>query len=141
MDFRRNHSFLFTLFASNCFFGIVTSGCFYTQWTPYITNRISDDIVVHIKSTDHDLGNHTIPSNDVYKWTFCEKLIGTHFTGDFWWGARYQSLALMDRKIINFCRIRYFGAQECFWLIMPDGFYVSNGNGTFPYGWVKKKSW
>lgn len=103
--------------------------------------------MVHIKSTDHDLGNHTISYNRVYSWTFCEKLVGTHFTGDFWWDTQYQTLALADREILSHCRDKYYDFQSCFCfqscfsLVMSDGFYVSKWNDSFPDGWVKKKSW
>lgn len=107
-----------------------------------ITNRVSDAIEVHIKSTDSDLGNHTISPNLAYTWSFCEKLIGTKFMGDFVWGSRSQSLALMDREIIDYCRNVADGGRLCFWLVRPDGFYVSSYNPPFPNSaWLKKQSW
>lgn len=122
-----------SIFPSRC--GLLTG------WTLYITNNVESDIVVHIKSTDHDLGNHTIHFNDVYSWTFCQKIIGTHFTGDFYWGSKHQSLALIDRELIFKCRQKIFGDDDCYWLVRPDGFYVSASNKPFPYGWEKMKSW
>lgn len=143
MNCRENH--LFSLFVLTLFCNLVTitSDCsiFSTEWTVFITNTVQDAIEVHIKSTDHDLGNQTIPSNFVYSWSFCDKLIGTKFTGDFWWGPRFQTLALMDREIMSYCRNGNNGGKGCFWLVNFDGFYVSPSNAPFPTGWKKKQSW
>ncbi|KAL8201750.1 hypothetical protein R6Q57_010897 [Mikania cordata] len=110
--------------------------------TVYITNALNDAIVVHIKSTDHDLENHTIPSNGVYSWTFCQKIIGSHFHGYFWWGTRYQNLALIDKELMILCRDdSEIADQFCYWMVVPDGFFVSGTNYTFPDNWVKKKGW
>ncbi|PWA96978.1 plant self-incompatibility S1 [Artemisia annua] len=142
MNHRGNYFFL-VLFISASYLAIRSYSCskLKTKWTVYITNAVPDDIVVHIKSTDHDLGNHTISSNEVYSWTFCQKYFGTHFHGYFWWGSRYQSLALADQEILNICRIRFDGDEDCYWLVLADGFYVSASNKPFPDGWYKKKSW
>lgn len=134
--------FYFVLLISICFLVTTTSGCFFTKWNVTITNGVSDPITVHIKSTDSDLGNHYIPSNMAYSWTFCEKLFGTHFTGDFYWGPRFQTLALMDREIIEHCRnVEENDGRPCFWLVKPDGFYLSTTNAPFPNFWIKKQSW
>ncbi|MFS8008042.1 putative plant self-incompatibility S1 [Helianthus anomalus] len=133
----------FALFISSCCLVTTTSACpFYkTNWTVYITNQVPDNIVVHIKSTDHDLGNYTIAPTHVHSLTFCQKVVGTHFHGYFWWGSKYQSLALMDAEIIKKCRKRFAGNEYCYWLVRTDGFYLSASNQPFPYGWVKKKAW
>ncbi|KAL4578466.1 hypothetical protein LXL04_014589 [Taraxacum kok-saghyz] len=133
--------FFFVLFISICCFLTVTSGCLIKNWTVSITSEIPNDIVVHIKSTDHDLGDHTISAHGIYTWQFCSKLVGTHFTGDFSWGSRHQSLALMDAKISRYCNKRLVGDDECYWLVKPNGFYVSFNNASFPWDWAKKKSW
>lgn len=72
---------------------------------------------------------------------FCEKFVGTHFHGYFSWGEKHQDLALADFKILENCRNKYHGAENCYWLVMTDGFYVSAYNKPFPDGWNKKKSW
>lgn len=133
----------FALIISTCYLITTTSSCgfFKTPWTVYITNEVPDDIVVHIKSTDYDLGNHTIAYNQVYILNFCQKLVGTHFHGYFWWGSKYTDLALMDSKIIDICRERGHVNQYCYWLVKPYGFFVSASNQTFPNGWEKRQSW
>ncbi|XP_071695322.1 self-incompatibility protein S1-like [Rutidosis leptorrhynchoides] len=112
------------------------------KWTISINNQLDDDVVVHIVSTDHDLGNHTITSGSDYQWTFCEKIFATsHFHGYFWKGKKQQSLALADRKIMDLCRSEYSIGSVCYWVVMSDEFYVSPTNEPFPSGWEKKKSW
>ncbi|KAL4580838.1 hypothetical protein LXL04_017043 [Taraxacum kok-saghyz] len=140
MNSMRNHCFLFFVLSSFCYLLPVTYG---TEWNVTITNGIQDDAIdVHIKSTDHDLGTHNIPANMAYSWTFFEKIIGTKFTGDFSEASRFQSLALVDREIMNHCRNHEVNnvGKLCFWLVKPDGFYLSSTNAPFPNDWVKKKS-
>lgn len=59
--------------------------CFFlVKWHMFVINDISEDIVVHVRSRrGADLGNHTIPHNGIYDWTFCETGQSL-FTGEFW---------------------------------------------------------
>ena len=136
-----NRFIFFLLFVSTLCFVTLSSNCVLVQqWTVFVTNNVSDDIVIHVTG-DKDLGNQTIPSGGVYQWTFCQKVIGTRYDGHFWWGSRYQTLALVDRELIMRCRTKFAGHDHCYWLVESDGFYVSARNNTFPDGWVRKKSW
>ncbi|PWA81538.1 plant self-incompatibility S1 [Artemisia annua] len=144
-----NHSgncFIFTLFILACY--LVTPSLSFCgiglrrPWNVSINNFVPGDIVVHITSTDHDLGNHTISSNGKYYWTFCEKLFGrSKFTGNFRWGSKFQTLALFDREIVDICEFDISSDQVCHWIVNPDGFFVSGTNDPFPKGWAKKKTW
>ncbi|XP_023746313.1 S-protein homolog 5-like [Lactuca sativa] len=101
--------------------------CITPKWNVYVINTISGDIVAHIKSGDDDLGNHTIPFNGNYNWSFCDKLGGsTLFYGDFWWGSRFQTLTLFDEEIeMNVCYLEMEHNTNCYWFVKPDGFYIS----------------
>ncbi|KAL8258535.1 hypothetical protein R6Q59_026488 [Mikania micrantha] len=136
-------SFIFVAILVTCCHMVTTTArcsIYKTGWTVYITNTLNDAIVVHIKSTDHDLGNHTIPSNGVYSWTFCQKIIGSHFHGYFWWGSRYQNLALIDKELMILCRDdSEIADQFCYWMVVPDGFFVSGTNYTFPDNWTRNR--
>ncbi|KAK9052570.1 hypothetical protein SSX86_029199 [Deinandra increscens subsp. villosa] len=121
-----------------------THACFITgKWDLFVMSNITDNIVAHIKSGDDDLGNHTIPFNGNYNWSFCDRLDGrTLFYGYFWWGSKSQSLALFDNKIREPCSLPKEGTQHCYWLVRPDGFYVSPYNSTFSeFTWKLKKKW
>ncbi|PWA70428.1 plant self-incompatibility S1 [Artemisia annua] len=135
--------FIFSLFILACYLVTPSSSCsgLLRAWNISITNFVPDDIVVQITSTDHDLGKHTISSNGYYYWTFCEKAFGlSRFTGTFLWGSKFQTLSLADREIMKFCESDKTFDQVCFWMVNPDGFFVT-GFKDPPQGWVKKKTW
>lgn len=103
---------------------VALSCVFTSKWDILVKSAIPDDIVVHIKSGDDDLGNHTIPFVGNYSWSFCENFGGnTLFYGYFWWGSRFQSLALFDNTISNICFLNVT-IEHCYWIVRPDGFYV-----------------
>ncbi|KAL8244531.1 hypothetical protein R6Q59_010789 [Mikania micrantha] len=121
-----------------------TQACFITsQWDMFVTNSITDNIVAHVKSRDDDLGNHTIPFNGNYNWSFCDMFDGhTLFYGYFWWGSKFLSLALFDDNIRGLCTLPKGGSQHCYWLVRPEGFYVSASNRvSSELNWVFVKNW
>lgn len=100
--------------------------CFTPQWDIFVISAIPNNIVVHIKSGDDDLGNHTIPFNENYTWSFCDRFVGqTVFYSYFWWGSRFKSLDLFNKNIEHICFLYNMHNQHCYWLVKPDGFYVS----------------
>ncbi|KAM0059113.1 putative plant self-incompatibility S1 [Helianthus debilis subsp. tardiflorus] len=135
---------LFTLLTLLSLITYVTHVCFLTaKWNLYVISNIEDDIVAHIKSGDDDLGNHTIPFNGNYNWSFCDRIDGrTLFYGYFWWGSKFTSLALFDDELRGPCALNKESGQHCYWLVRPGGFYVSAYNRTFANNyWTFKKHW
>ncbi|GJX46837.1 plant self-incompatibility S1 [Tanacetum coccineum] len=135
--------FLIILVTSSSFSSI-TNGCFFTtKWKIYVMNGTPDTIVTHIRSKDDDLGKHNIPSNDYYYFSFCESFDrSSHFDGEFWWGQKYQCLEVFYRLAQWECDRFHFGVQSCFWLVLPEGFYISSLNISFPDPlWTFVKSW
>ncbi|KAJ9539183.1 hypothetical protein OSB04_031916 [Centaurea solstitialis] len=104
--------------------------CFLTaKWDIYIANAISNEIRVHVKSGDDDLGSHLIAFNENYHWSFCERFDGrTLFYGYFWWGSKSQSLALYDENIRNICSVPEDAHQHCYWLVRTEGLFVYNSS-------------
>ncbi|KAI3790676.1 hypothetical protein L2E82_03899 [Cichorium intybus] len=117
---------------------VALSCVFTSKWDVFVISAISDDIVVHIKSGDDDLGNHTIPFVGNYNWSFCENVRGnTLFYGYFWWGSRFQSLDLFDKSIEKKCSLNVT-TEHCYWFVKPDGFYVNalpSGGGELIKTW------
>ncbi|CAH1426917.1 unnamed protein product [Lactuca virosa] len=111
---------------------------FTTKWNVSVISALREDLVVHIKSGDDDLGNHTIPYVGNYSWSFCEKVGGhTLFYGYFWWGSKFQSLDLFN-KAISEKLILNADPEHCYWFVKPEGFFVNNipsGGGQFIKGW------
>lgn len=112
---------------------------FTTKWNVSVISALREDLVVHIKSGDDDLGNHTIPYVGNYSWSFCEKVGGhTLFYAYFWWGSKFQSLDLFNEAISKKCYLNV-GTEHCYWFVTPKGFYVDahpSGGGEFIKGWA-----
>ncbi|KAI3668120.1 hypothetical protein L6452_43197 [Arctium lappa] len=137
-----HYLFIFVILTCSC--ALITYWCFPDhKWRVHVMSDISDNIVAHIKSGDDDLGSHTLPFNGEYEWSFCNRVDGkTLFYGYFWWGSRYQTLALFDNNILDICAVPAFTNSDCYWSIRPDGFYASPSNS--PLGddnWQFIKSW
>lgn len=107
----------------------------------FIINDIPEDIVVHVRSRDDDLGNHTLLYNTNYDWSFCFTL-NTLFTGEFWWGSKYIDLNLVDDHVSDVCETKIWGTIHCYWLVRPEGFYIGVKNNSWPdKSWSFEKSW
>lgn len=136
------HLFTFVILTYSC--ASITNACFpERRWRVHVTSDISENINAHIKSGDDDLGNHTIPFNGEYEWSFCNRIDGkTLFYGYFWWGLRSQELALFDTKIVDICAVPAFTNSDCYWSVRPTGFYVSPSNTSLGSAeWVFIKNW
>lgn len=137
------HCLLIYLILVFSFFSI-TSSCFFTPtWKLYVINGCPDNIVTHVRSKDDDLGNHIVPSYGEYYWTFCDRFDRTtRFDAEFWWGEKYQCLDVFGKNARSKCERFGFGTESCFWLVRPDGFYISPLNITFPdVSWTFVKLW
>ena len=136
--------FLLVILASS--FSFIADSCTLTKkWDLSVQSTLFGNIVAHIKSGDTDLGNHTIPFGGNYTWSFCARIDGvTLYSGYFWWGLRFQSLALYDNRIRDICsRFQRSDTGHCYWLVTPDGFYVSGDpyKGGADPGVVFIKKW
>lgn len=89
-------------------------------------------LTVHCKSSDDDLGTHTLWVNEKIQWEFRENVWGsTLYFCNFWWSGREKSFAVFDRELNqNFC------STYCPWLVKEDGFYLH-----IREGWPKLNTW
>ena len=117
----------------------VENGCgILGNWRVTIVNVINENIIIHVRSKDDDLGSHTLPYMGMYDWEFCDNSY-TVFWSNFQWGSRFQSLNVYDHHIFTVCGKPGFGKQQCYWLVRPQGFYVGN---RYPIGsWRFEKRW
>ncbi|CAI9259297.1 unnamed protein product [Lactuca saligna] len=112
-----------------------------TRWHMFIVNGINENVALHLRSKDDDLGNHTLPYNGSYDWSFCDTG-RTLFWSEIWWGSKYQNLNVFDANTWKMCDKGKFGTQHCYWLIRPEGFYMGRFNDPFPSGsWHFEKPW
>lgn len=112
----------------------ILNACFFTtKWKMYVLNDMPDAIVIHVRSIDDDLGKHVIPSNGYYYFSFCDTIDrSTHFDGEFWWGRKYLCLEVFYKLARQHCDRFGFIVEYCYWLIRPDGIFISSLNVTFP---------
>ncbi|PWA97238.1 plant self-incompatibility S1 [Artemisia annua] len=122
----------------------VDPNCFLVwRFNMYIINDIPEDIVVHVNSKDDDLGNRTLPLGGSRDWSFCAPG-WTLFRGEFWWGSKYISFNVFDGYVDDNCDTKSLvhRTRHCYWLIRPDGFYMSSKNNTWPSeSWHFEKPW
>ncbi|KAJ0600455.1 putative plant self-incompatibility S1 [Helianthus annuus] len=117
--------------------------CPQLSWDMRITNGLqSDALVVYPTDKDGaDLGPHNLNPNEYFSWEFCEHATkSSHWYTLFYWQPHQQNYTVWDNKIGKEC-FRHYGAEECYWLVKEDGFFVSPDNDPFPKGWVKKYDW
>ncbi|PWA97904.1 plant self-incompatibility S1 [Artemisia annua] len=114
--------------------------CFFRM---YITNGIEDKIAVHVsKRGGEDLGNRTLAFNEEFDWKFGVVLFRTYYRGEFWWGSHYKTTSIFNRYVFGNCfNGNIFAVQRCYWLVKPDGIYLSDNNGTFPDDWNQVERW
>lgn len=112
------------------------------EWNMFIINGINEDITFHVRSKEDDHGNHTLSYNGIYQWQIHETTT-TYYWSQFWWGSKYQDFHVFDsRHPSNVCVKQGFGTQYCYWLVRPEGFYVSNVNNPFPSrSWALDRTW
>lgn len=125
----------------------ITNSCFFTpQWKMYIINGTPDNIIMHVRSKDDDLGKHNVTSNGYYHWSFCDRLDSTTtFDAEFWWGQSYDCLEVFAKLARRTCD-RFggigFRVVYCYWLLRSDGFFISPVNVSFPNpSWAFVKPW
>ena len=99
---------------------IIESG---TRVTVQIVDGLSrnQDLTLHCKSKDNDLGQHTIKSPQVYTFSFFPRFIGkTLFFCNFWWSSNtsshYFNIYDQDR---DWCK-------ACTWHISESGVCLEN---------------
>ncbi|KAK4385936.1 hypothetical protein Sango_2717600 [Sesamum angolense] len=100
---------------------------FVHRYEVHIINSLpsnSDPLVVHCASGDDDLGTHTLTSNQVFQWSFCENVTQTTlYFCHFSWGSKERAFEVFNKKLKGDC---YNGL--CFWEVRADGIYKSHGS-------------
>nr|GMD04615.1 S-protein homolog 5-like [Ipomoea batatas] len=96
-----------------------------------IFNRLpytsSDELKVHCRSKDNDLGLQKIPKGTDYSWRFSLHLLGrTLYFCSFDWGSKHMVFDVYTEPFAKF-NCRNTGAFGCAWIVRKDGFYLSNG--------------
>ncbi|MFS8003629.1 putative plant self-incompatibility S1 [Helianthus anomalus] len=107
--------------------------CFGTpDWHMFVINGMPNDVIeAHIYDTydDHPKCDHCkLSPEQVFDWYFCP--VDSLYHGNFTWGTKSRSVELYGKHISNVCfHYKFFlGTQHCYWLVKPEGFYVSRHN-------------
>lgn len=106
--------------------------------TVYIASNVPPNtppVVVHCKSKDDDLGNHTVARNQDYHFDFCTNSYTTLFFCNIWWENKHIVFDAFHQT----WRKPNCDYGTCYWLVKSDGIYYSN---FFPpRGLQKKYDW
>ncbi|KAL8245225.1 hypothetical protein R6Q59_011483 [Mikania micrantha] len=118
-----------------------SENCFVTlKWHMIVTSNIPDEIKLYIKGEEMDKDIY-LSFGQAYGWYFCQH---NHFTSQITWGSKNVTMDLYNKHIKNLC-FRYvfpLGTIHCYWLIRPEGFYVSRHNSPFPNSnWRFQRGW
>ncbi|KAI8537897.1 hypothetical protein RHMOL_Rhmol09G0059700 [Rhododendron molle] len=88
---------------------------------------------IHCRSGDDDLGYHDLKTGEDFHWSFRLNFFSTtRFYCHFWWDSKDKSFDVFYYyTVADKCqKQRPF---TCYWIVRPEGFYLSNGNATcFP---------
>lgn len=123
------------------FFSIALGGCavFARSWNLNILNGIppNTSITIHVMSNEDDFGYHNITyKGQEYFLHFCENIFHhTVFRSDFWFGDRRGFLFVFDDKVAG--QFDLIDAQNIFWLVKDDGFYLSGKRDKGYKFWAK----
>ncbi|XP_059654862.1 S-protein homolog 5-like [Cornus florida] len=81
-------------------------------------------LIIHCKSKDDDLGEHTLSSGDDFHWHFRVNFMRTTlFFCTMRWGQKVLSFDVFDAAH-NRCK----ATLKCFWSIGEDGVYFGDGH-------------
>lgn len=94
----------------------------------------------HCQSKDDDLGVHKIKMGYEFYWVFSPNILHTTlYFCHFYWGSKNVRFDVYDTNLDNLCRKAglIIAPYDCYWLVRPDGFYLSNNRRNF----VKRHGW
>ncbi|KAL7590299.1 hypothetical protein Lser_V15G36145 [Lactuca serriola] len=114
----------------------------------YITDSEVDNLMVHCKSKDDDLGDKKLTPNQYFHWMFRQNfMLTTIFYCIFRWMTpdskelKNATFNAFDIEVSILCGDEY-SINRCYWLVRKDGFYFSrDDNKPFPDGWKLMHTW
>ena len=99
----------------------------FTSLAQFQTHRVRWGFVA--KSKDDDLGTHTLRTGQEFNWEFTPNFFGrTLFFCHFYWDTKDKSFAVFDNRLSYLCSKTF--NSNCYWVVKPDGFYLSNNAGS-----------
>ncbi|KAJ9555259.1 hypothetical protein OSB04_009873 [Centaurea solstitialis] len=99
------------------------------QWHMFVTCDLPQQLQFSITDTNTEK-DVTLSFGQTYDWYFCPD---GKYIGDFKWGSKHQNVELFrSDDYDNVCHRFKFGTIHCYWLVTPDGFYVSKHNVPYP---------
>lgn len=117
--------------------GMSIKGIFQNYQVHVMNNIVNsrDEVIVHCKSADNDLGQHFLDSGDDWGWKFRVNFFrSTLFFCDLQWGAVQKRFAAFDTDSIS---IECEQTSTCFWSVRVEGIYFSCDHKNY----VKTHTW
>ncbi|KAH6809153.1 hypothetical protein C2S51_026936 [Perilla frutescens var. frutescens] len=110
----------------------------FQNYEVHVINNVdnsSDELVVHCKSADDDLGEHFLDNGEDWNWKFRVNFFrSTLFFCHLQMGGMQKRFAAFDTDNISYqCE----ETSSCFWSVRKEGIYFSCDNKNY----VKKYNW
>lgn len=116
--------YFFLLIVSSCLLQTITSCFFVHKYAVYVVNNLPPNtppLFLHCASKDDDLGNHTLPINQHFRFAFCKNAFATLFFCRFRWNGKDKALNVYDSSW-KYNRCQY---DVCYYALKSDGVYFS----------------
>lgn len=98
-------------------------------------NNKTDELIVHCKSADDDLGEHFLDKDDDWHWKFRVNFFrSTLFFCHLQWGEVRKRFTVFDTDYIS---SQCEQTSTCFWSVRDKGIYFSCNNENY----VKTHTW
>nr|XP_043632938.1 self-incompatibility protein S1-like [Erigeron canadensis] len=122
----------------------VLKACITADTIVHIESNLNN-LVLHCKSKDDDLGNVTRNSGEEFDIHFCADFWGRSvFSCEFYWESKHQEFTVYESKHPEYCAKKDdygFYNTDCYWKIQEDGFYYPQYFEPEPNTWLKKYEW
>lgn len=120
---------------------------FLELYTVFIVDGQINNLKVHCKSGEDDIGDKKLTVPQYFHWTFRMNFVGTTlYVCDFRWMTsndnvlKNKTFDVFDMRISFMCGER-FDVNNCYWLVREDGFYFAKDDRPFPDGWQFMYNW
>ncbi|XWS22417.1 hypothetical protein CRYUN_Cryun29cG0032100 [Craigia yunnanensis] len=109
------------------------------RYKVHILNGFADNakpLIIHCHSKDDDLGQHTLWTNQEFRFKFIVSFVKTtRFICDFNWGSNSADNITVFENTLETETCKSTG--NCFWKAAEDGIYFSNNDQN----WERRIAW
>ncbi|KAK1436191.1 hypothetical protein QVD17_01969 [Tagetes erecta] len=124
------------------------NGCLYNKLHIVMIDSRVNNLRLHCKSGDDDLGDVWRNAGEEFSISFCLNIWKTTlYFCHFYWESKqkvFDVYAMERGNDPDYCYTsQFFGQVECRWMVKDDGFYIARypGPGQTSLTWIKRFDW